>query len=81
MPQVTKKVTPGKKDHKHAIKSCQTVLYSSKTATEWLSSKLVDLPSIPRQNNGQKTPSFATQCFLITSKGSMKFFTCTEFNE
>jgi hypothetical protein len=30
--------------------------------------------SIPRQNNGQKTPIFATQCFLTTSKGSMKFF-------
>jgi hypothetical protein len=39
--EVTKKVTPGKINHKNAIKSCQIVLLSSKSATERLSSSTV----------------------------------------
>ena len=41
MEEVTKKVAPGKINHKNAIKSYQIVLFSSKTATEWLSSSTV----------------------------------------
>ena len=37
MEEVTKKDAPGKINHKNAIKSCQIVLFSSKTATEDLS--------------------------------------------
>jgi hypothetical protein len=38
---VTKEVAPGKIDHKNTIKFCQIVLFSSKTATEWLNSSLL----------------------------------------
>ena len=35
MEEVTKKVAPGKINHKNAIKSCQIVLFSSKTVAWW----------------------------------------------
>ena len=41
MEEVTKKVAPGKINHKNAIKSCQIALFGSKTATEWPSSSTV----------------------------------------
>ena len=65
MEEVTKKVVISKINHKNAIKSCQIVLFTPKTAAEWVSSSTVDLPSIPRQKNRQKMPIFATQCFLL----------------
>ena len=41
MEEVTKKVAPGKINHKNAIKSCKIVLFSSKNATERPSSSTV----------------------------------------
>ena len=38
MYEVTKKVASGKTNHKNAMKSCQIVLFSSKSATERSSS-------------------------------------------
>ena len=35
MEEVTKKIALGKISYKNAIKSCQTVLFSLKTATEY----------------------------------------------
>ena len=60
------KVAPGKINHRNVIKSCQIVFFSSKSAIERLSSSIefADLPGIPTQNNGRKTPIFVTQCFL-----------------
>ena len=75
MEEVTKKVASGKINHKNSIKSCQ-LSYSAKKKLQRgrvLVLLLVDWPSIPRQNNGWKTPIFGTRCFLTTSKGSMKF--------
>ena len=60
MQEVTKKVAPGKINHKNAIKSCQIVLLSSKTTTEKPRSSTVvcfDLPIFTKhslENNEQK---------------------------
>ena len=60
MEEVTKKVAPGKINHKNAIKSCQIVLFSSKTTNERPSSS-TDLPIFTThsiENYGRQNANF-----------------------
>ena len=69
-------VAPGKKNLKNAIKSCQIVLFSSKTAAKRPSSSTVGCRFTKHSETQQwkKMQIFGTLCFLTTSKGSIKFF-------
>ena len=77
------KVAPGKIYHKNAIKSCQNVLFSSKSATERPSSCTVvclglpNLPSIPRKRMDEKcrfSKLDASYLTIIQAKRSGKYF-------
>ena len=69
MSEVTKKVAPGKKNHKNAKKYCQIVLFSSKKALVVCYSALQSGPSIFSANQNQNKISHAF-CKLILAKVS-----------
>ena len=70
MEEVTKKVAPGKINHKNTKKSCQIVLSSA----EFQYCSLLICQAFQDRTVDEKCLIFATQCFLTTSKGPMKFF-------
>ena len=72
------KVTPGKMNHKNDIKSCQIVLFSSKSGTEGPSSDTVVCwfykHSYTEQKNANFCHSMLLKYLLTQAKRFMNFF-------
>ena len=81
MEEVTKDLPLVKQITKSEKKSCEIVLFSSKTATEWLSSYTVACLFAKHSEieNRQKPPIFGNQHFLLTFKRDIKFFDSVVF--